>query len=623
MIDFIQDIPNIHRWFILGLVLLAVISYAWQKFSLELTSLMAIAAMLIFFHLFPLRDSLGNDIMTNDRLLSGLANPALITVLSLLVLGQAIVQTGALNEVANWILHLSRNSRFLSLGITFFVVITISAFLNNTPVVVIFIPIMAAMARGLSLSASKVMIPLSFASILGGMVTLIGSSTNLLVAGIVSDLGIGDMSFFEFSKPGLVLATIGFLYILFIAPYFLKDRTSLADEMAAVDEENQRHFVAQIDIGFESDLLGTLISKGHFEGFDDLTIRMVQRGERAYLPPYDEEMIIQPRDMLVLSGNRKDLMAFFAKHPDGLEKHFALAEELSDSDDEVEINQDMHIAEIVVAPASRVIGQTLSQIGFHREYQSVVLGIQRQTRLIRTRINDIRLAAGDVLLIIGKNEDILNLQQSKDLLLLEWSTEEIHAGKKAKLAASIFGGVIALSAAGILPIVTSSLCGVVLMLLTNCLNLRQAARALDMKIMLLIGTSIALGISMQETGAAQYLADAYVSLFEGAPPIVIMGALFILMVVLTDILSNNASAVLCTPIAVSIAVQLGVDPWIFIFAVIFACNSSFATPIGYQTNLMVMGPGHYTFADFMRSGIPITLLIWVGYMGYAKFVYGL
>ncbi|MCP5362175.1 MAG: SLC13 family permease [Hyphomicrobiales bacterium] len=610
-----------HMWFVLLLVLGAVFAYASEKISLEVASLVILTILMLVFHLFPYVGPDGEPILNNDMLLSGFATPALITVLCLLILGQAVVQTGALNEVANLILKLGRNNKVISVTVTLLIVISISGFLNNTPVVVIFIPIMAAIAKGLNISTSKVMIPLSFASILGGMTTLIGSSTNLLVAGIVRKLGYAPLGIFDIFYPGIVLALVGLLYLIVVIPFLLKPRQSLAKELAG--EAVDRQFVAQIEVTPDSEFINQALNNGCLKDFPELEVRMIQRGEHAFLPPYEEDIKLKSRDILIASAPRKALLAFFSKSQSGRERPLALVEEIHGDEAGINLEQDVQIAEIVVAPASRVIGQNLEQLGFHRQYHCVVLGIQRQSRMIRTKMSETRLAAGDVLLVMGKSEDLLALQEKKDFLLLEWSAGEIHWGKKGRIASMIFVGVVGLAAFKVAPIVITSLAGVAAVIMTRCVTLRQAARAIDMKILLVIGTSIALGIAMQETGGAALIARTFVEIMHGASPMVVMAGMFVVVAAITNVLSNNASAVLFTPIAINIAEQLGVDIRAFIFAVIFACNCSFATPIGYQTNLMVMGPGHYKFQDFLKTGIPLTILIAVTYIIFAKMVFGL
>ncbi len=601
-------------WVSLLLILLAIISYANDKIPLEITSITVISVLLIFFNFFPLLNEEGKEILTTQKLLLGFANPALISVLCLLVLGQALIQTGALNEVANFILKITHNNPVVSIGISLVFVMVISAFLNNTPVVVIFIPILAALSKSVGTSVSKVMIPLSFVSILGGMTTLIGSSTNLLVSGILVEMEQEPLNFFDFTLPGAIIACVGLFYVLFVLPRFLPDRASMAKSLALGDDNRQ--FVTQIEVTYDSNLVGMGLKEGTLDEFKGISIRMIQRGEHAFLPPYDEDMIIRPRDILIMSSLKKDLAEFYKQYPDGLEQKIK-----SDKGEETEVEAQINMAEIVISPTSNVIGRSLEDTEFHKEFNCLVLGIQRQARTIRSKITETKLASGDVLLVMGKKRDVLSLHESKDFLLMEWSTEEIHSEKNAGKAILIFSSAVALSAFGVMPITVAAFMGVALILLTKCLNMKQVAKSLDSKIVLLVSSSLALGTALQDTGGAEFIAMNVVTLMDGFSPIVIMAGLFVFMILLTNILSNNAAAVLFTPIALNLANQLNVDPQMFIFAVIFGCNCSFASPIGYQTNLLVMGPGHHKFSDFIRGGVPLTLIVMVTYIIFASIYY--
>lgn len=612
------DVQNIHMWFTIAMMVMAVIAYGREWLSMEVTSLLLISVLLVFFYNFPLYDESGSAVLDIDRLLIGFANPALISVLCLLVIGQAIVQTGALNEIASIILRFTRGNAFLALAASLLFVAIVSGFLNNTPVVVIFIPIMAAIAKGAGISASKVMIPLSYASILGGMTTLIGSSTNLLVSGILHDMGLPSLSFFDFTLPGLILMGVGLIYVTVIVPRLLPDRASL---VRSFREDDNRQFLAQFEISYRSDFAGKKLENGMFPGVDDITVKMVQRGEQAFLPPFDEQFTLRPRDVAMISAGKKELSEFFANNENVLSKYAAWSSRDPERNGDDEAQADLSMAEIVVSPSSKAVGKTLEQMRFYHKYKSMVLAVQRQSRTIRSKMTDSRLAPGDVLLVMGEAENIMSINHSGDFLLMEWSQEDFHSGSKAGLAALIFLCVVGLAAFGILPIVISALLGVAGVITTGCLNIRQAARALDMKIVLMVAASLALGTAMQATGGASYIAHGVISLLQGAAPIVVMSTLFLLMAALTNVLSNNAAAVLFTPIAINIAVQLGVNPMMFVFAVIFACNCSFITPIGYQTNLMVMGPGHHKFTDFIKAGIPLALIMWMTYSIYAFMVY--
>ncbi len=617
----IAALPNFHIWLTLIVIVLAVVLYAWDKIPLELSSVSIISVLLVLYHFFPYKEE-GKTIISSNAILSGFSNQALLAVMALLVVGQAVVRTGALNEVSNWILKLGRNNASISLIISLLVIASVSAVLNNTPVVVIFIPIIAALAKKLNVSASKVMIPVSYAAILGGMLTLIGSSTNLLVSGVLEHMGHKPLGFFEFTLPGAVLAAVGMIYVIFIVPKLLPDRTSLQNSVVGGDES--RKFVAQMEVDYGSKFVGHEMKGGGIKGFKDLTIRMIQRGEHAFLPPFDDSLVIRPRDILVVSGTKKELAQLYAKSSEDLANTSAVgnAEEAAASKEFSQPDSGVVMAEVVVAPAARIIGQNLEQVGFHHQYNCVVLGIQRQARIIRSRVTEIRLAAGDVLLVVGKHEDIMKLHETKDLLLLEWTAEEIHSGNKGILTAGIFAGIVSLSAFEIVPITISAFVGAGLLIAFGCINLRQAARAMDLKILLLIASSLALGLCLEETGAAKFVSGHMVAALQGASPTFVFGALFLLMAVFTNVLSNNANAVLFTPIAIGVATQLGLDPRPWVFAVIFASDCSYATPIGYQTNLLVMGPGHYKFIDYVRVGLPLVIIKWITAVAFFSWYYG-
>lgn len=620
--DFLLNIENIHMWFTLGIIGLAIILYTIDRIPLEITSVLIFSALLLFFYLLPLTGERGEVLIDTRTLFSGFANPALLAVISLLVVGQAVVQTGALNEIANIIVKMSRNHAFFSISISLLVVTIISAMLNNTPVVVIFIPILAAVAKHYDISVSKMMIPLSYSAILGGMTTLIGSSTNLLVSGTMQGMGLVPLGFFDFTIPGLVLASVGFIYILFVAPKLLPDRASMAKQMVGTGEE--RKFIAQIEVDRHADFAGKTLEENAFPGYPNISVRMIQRGEHAYLPPFEEHMTLQPLDLVIVSANRQDIADLLSRQPNAILQNTPGAAQVTDADEETNaVGSNVSMAEVIISPSSRMIGRNLEEIGFHHQHHCLVLGIQRQSRIIRSRLTEIRLAAGDVLLVMGKQQDIFSLQDSNDMLLLEWSTQEIHSGKKATSASIILAGVVGVAALDIVPIAISAFVGATAALLSGCLNLRQARRSIDSQIVLIVATSLALGTAMQATGGAQYIAKTIIDLFSGASPTTLMSVLFLLMVILTNILSNNASAVLFTPIAVGMAQQLGVSNLMFVTAVILACNCSFITPIGYQTNLLVMGPGHHKFSDFIRSGLPLALLMWITYTLFAPWYFGL
>jgi di/tricarboxylate transporter len=610
-------------WATFAIIVAAFAVYVSEKLPMELTSLGVVCALLVFFHFFPVPGPRGDNQLDAARILAGFANPALITVLALLVMGQGMIRTGVLERGAHWILdwsggHLNATAAIL---LSLATVATISAFVNNTPVVIIFIPIMQALARQFGQSVSKIMMPLSFVTILGGMTTLIGSSTNLLVNGALIEMEVPPFEFFDFTVPGLVLAAAGLFYAMVVAPRLLPDRAGMS---AALVDEDGRQFIAQITVAPDSELVGRSAPGGHFDALPDKTLRMVQRGERAILPPF-EDYIAAAGDVLVVAATRQAIARFAAEDPKPL--HANLGREDALAGDEAPGGRwqegSQALAEVMVTPASRMIGQTLPQIGFRYQTHCIVLGIQRRSRMIRQQMTDIRLEAGDVLLVQGRPRDIQALKASRDVVLLEWSAEELPALDHAKRASAIFLAAVVLAAVGAVPIAIAAMVGAVAMVATGVLNLRQAARALDRKILTAVAAALAMSVALLETGGAAFIAHGLARALAGLPPAVVLSLFFLVAALMTNFISNNAIAVLFTPIAVDLASELAVEPHVFAVAVVLAANCSFASPLGYQTNLLVMGPGHYRFADFARAGVPLVLLLWLAFSMFAPWYYGL
>ncbi len=619
--------PNFQMWLTYALILGALVLYALERAPMEVISIGVVCSLLVMFHLFPVPSVSGANRLDAARILQGFANPALVTVLALLVMGQGMVRAGVLDVVAKWVLKLGGGRQWRSIGLALIVATAVSAFLNNIPVVIIFIPIMQAMANRFANSPSKLMIPLSYAAVLGGMTTLVGSSTNLLVNSAMIELNVPPFSFFDFSIPGVVMALCGFFYVFLVAPRLLPDRASLTDRLL---DGSGKQFIAQLTVARQSPLVGKGAPGGLFASLPDMTIRMVQRGEEAILPPF-EGFAARPGDVLVVAATRKALTEALARDANLLHPDLQPQERPAKSDSKARTRTEgsspwdessQVVVEVMVAPASRLQGQTLRMVGFNHQTHCVVLGIQRRSRMIRTRMTDIRLEAGDVLLIQGAAADVNGLKLNRDVVLMEWSAEELPALTHARPAAVIFVITIGLAAAGLMPLVVATLSGAVAMVALGVLTVGQATRAVDARIVATIGAALALGVALQETGGAQYFAQGLVALFEGYGPAVVLSLFFLLVAGLSNIISTKTAAVLFTPIAIDIAQALGVEPQAFAVAVVFAANCSFASPLGYQTNLLVLGPGHYRFLDFARAGIPLIFLLWIVFTLFVPWWYG-
>ncbi len=624
--------PTIHMWTFLILTAVSVFFFVREKLPLEVTSIAILTVLLLVGQLFPIPDANGNNQISATILLAGFANPSLIAVLALLVMGQAMILTDSLRWITN--IFTTSNPKlvwFAIIGILIFVMV-VSAFMNNTPLVIITIPLIQVLVNSVSISASRIMIPLSYVAILGGMTTLIGSSTNLLVSSSMTDLGYAPLEFFDFVIPGAMLAAVGFVYVILVVPRLLSDRSSMVKALS-----DEKEFVAELDIAPDSKLIGIECQEGAFPDLKDLKMKLIQRGGHLILPPF-EGYSIEAGDIMIVAATRDSLMDLLSKHPGFLlsaeEEEIIQKKEDNDGEGgpvaETRTAETRVLAEVMITPASRMIDMSLEHAHFHQQFGAIVLGIQRRARVVRRRLGRIRLEAGDVLLVAGQYDLINALRDSSDFIVLSGSKKDMPVPRKAPIAAAVFLATITVAAAGIISIPAAAIMGAAMMIATGCLNIRQATRAIDRKIFLLVGSMLALGAALQASGGANFIADQILNMPFANSPLIMISILFLLVAFTTNVLSNNACAILFTPIAMNLAGSIEVPPdlqvdiaYIFAITVIFGANCSFASPIGYQTNLLVMGPGHYRFRDFLKAGIPLIFILWLTYIAIAKYYFGL
>lgn len=608
------DVQTLEMILVFGLIAVALYLYASERLAMEVTSLAVICVLMILFHFLPIVGDDGTPLLNAKTLLAGFANPAMMTVLSLLILGEGLSRTGALDEAASLVQSASKGNAHAAIGLALLMVCLVSAVLNNIPVVVLFIPIMQALAVRANRSAARYMMPLSFAAILGGMTTLIGSSTNLLVSSAMIELGEQGLSFFSFTIPGLVVAGAGMIYVVFILPNLLPDREGETD---AVKRE-AKQFTAQLVVQKGSRLDGMASDTGFFPELAPITILSIERGKESLRPPFDD-MALTPGDILIIAATRDELVKLHKEDPTALAPELMMDSAMARLIDAGApwTSGAQSVAEVMVTPTSRMAGRTLSQIGFRYRYDCIVIGVERRKRMARTRHTDIPLEPGDILLIQGQRSDILALRGSQEVVLMEWSAEDLPQAHHAKRAVTIFAGTIGAAATGLVPTEVATLTGAAAMVIVGALRAEDAIRAIDHKIILLIAAALALGAAMQVTGGAAFLSLILLWLLDGASPAIVLSGFFLLTAILANILSTKATAVLFTPIAVAIARDLNVPPEAFAVAVIFAANCSFASPVGYQTNLLVMAPGGYRFTDFVRVGTPLLIVCWLAFSFFA------
>ena len=627
MID--QVYANFHMWFVIALTFILLIFYVTQWLSLEVSSLIVLSSLLLFFHFFPFIGPEDNQVLDIGILLSGFSSPALIAVMCLLVVGEGIVRTGGLEDVGERIAGFGFHP-ILTLIFILICVVLLSAFINNTPVVLIFIPILQALSSKSSLSDSETMLPLSFAAIVGGMITIIGSSTNLLISTSLNKLGLRELTFFEITPFGILLASVALIYIFLILPLFLRNKENTIDK----SNDYGRQYISQFVVPIDSVLIGDVAKLGSFNSLGDIKVRFILRNDKIYYYPFNNYKI-DAGDTFIISATRKTLTEISSYHPGlfhppliyGLDLQKTRLREFQDSTESNDENKgkasDTIMVEGMVTPSSRMVGLSIDQFELQQSRKAVFVGIQRRSGMRDERMTDIRIQSGDVLLLKGTPEQVESLRPERDLVLISGTRGAIPNKTHAKRALLIFGLAIGLAASGLTSITVSAIAAATGMILTGCVNLSQATRALDRNIYLMVGTTLALGTAISLTGAASFISSLIINSLGDSSPIIILSTFFIVVALFTNILSNSACAILFTPIGVSLAVSLGIDPRIFAMTCLFACNCCFATPIGYQTNLMVMGPGQYQFSDFARAGLPLVFLLWLTFTFAAPFYWDL
>jgi len=602
-------LPDQHALAVLVLTVVALFLFTRERIPLETSSLIVLVLLTIGFEWFPYQD--GTQTLHTVDFFSGFGHEALVAVCGLMIVGHGLVRTGALEPVGRLLARLWSHSPQLSLLLTLVLAGLLSAIVNNTPVVVLLLPILVSASLRAGTSASGILMPMGLATLVGGMTTTIGTSTNLLVVSVAADLGLPRFGMFDFFVPAAIAGSLGILYLWLIAPRLLPERQT------ALTDTSPRIFSAQLNIPEESVADGRTLAELLEKTGSEMRIKRIQRGESVLLPLPD--VTIRAGDQLIL----EDTPAQLKEYEQVLGAMLYSGDSVVDEDHPLEA-KDQQLAEIVVVQGSPLVNRTLNASHFTDRYQLASLALQQAGRLVHTLhkdIGDIRLQVGDILLVQGAREQLAQIKRDGDLLVLD-ATADLPSTKKASLALLIMGLVIVTAAAGLLPIAVSAVAGALLMLLSGCLAWRDVGNALSTAVIMIVVVSLALGMALTKTGATVWLADLYLALTAGLAPDVILSGLILLMAVLTNIISNNAAAVIGTPVAISIASTLGLPAEAFVLAVLFGANMSYATPMAYKTNLLVMNAGGYSFGDFVRIGLPLTLVMWLALSWLLPRLYG-
>ena len=576
-------------WFISLILALTIFLLITEKIPIDVTAVGLLVVLM------------ATGILDPAEALGGFANPAVITVGSMFMLSRGLMRTGALALVSEKMIEYSQGKDKRILIMAMLGTAIPSAFLNNTPVVVLFVSIIMSVCCEYGLSPSRYLIPVSFSSITAGTCTLIGTSTNIIVSDLSLKYGYGGIQMFELTSLGALIAVVVIALLFFLAPLFMPQHKAPVCELKG---EAAPRYLAELSVNPEGRLVGNEPQSFLSEEYPSIELFEVIRGSFIHLPDR-EKVIAAPADILFVKGTVNDLIAILHE---GVVDLAHKVEELNfRAHDENSL-----IVELIIPPESGLIGEQPIEANLQTELGIQFIAVKRKgIHYTRQKLRNLKLSIGDVLLIHCSRDKLDELRNNPDVIVLEDIHHRIINKKKAPIALIIFAAMVAAASSGLMNIVTAAVTAVFLMIITKCLQLRDAYRSLDVKVLLLIIGTIALGTAMEKTGAAKLYAGAFLAPFKGQSPSLILTAFILLTSIITHIISNNATAVLLLPIAISTALSLNVDPRPFIIGICFGASCCYASPLGYQTNLLVYGPGGYRFTDFLKLGIPLVLVTWL------------
>ena len=569
---------------LLGIVVFMIVAFVREWLPVDLVALISLALLLLF------------GIINPEEAVSGFSNPAVITILMMFILSQALVQSGAIAKLGHQIATMTGQSRQTASVVLLVVVGVLSAFINNTVAVAVFLPVAVHLAHHFRFSPSKILMPLSFAAIMGGTATLVGTSTNLLVKAIAEDYGVAEITMFEFMTLGGVLFVVGIAYNILVPMRYLPDResSSLTQKYRLTD------YLTELRVSHNSPLIGRTVLEEHIAERFRLTVLEIHRGERVIAENL-RNTGLRRDDILIVEGAVEDIVSFREQ------KGLLLLTDVKLDDDELSAHNTI-LVEMQLSPTSRLVGKNLKEINFRRTFGCFVLALGRTGERIRKKLGKIPLKQWDTLLIFGPRARIEAIYQTPDFVPLGELDIPIRLARFWWIDVAIIPIVVGLAALGWMSILKASLLGAVAVLAMRRLSTRQAYQGVDWSVIFLLAATVPLGIAMKNTGLADMIGSSLSHLGEQVGPTMLLAILFAATALLTSFFSNNATAILMVAIAVSTASKLGIDAKPLVMAVAYAASTCFMTPIGYQTNAMVLTPGNYRFTDFVKFGLPLNIL---------------
>jgi len=572
---------------LVGIIVIAAIGmFVWGKVRIDIIALCVLVALFVL------------DLIGPEQVLYGLANQATVTIASMFIISEGLVRTGLVEWTARRLDRLAGKTELRLMLVLSLTAAILSAFIINAAIVAIFIPVAMVLARSRKIAASRVLIPLSYASQFGGVCTIVGSSTNLIVNSIIVNNGLEPFGFFEFLPLGLAMVGAGTVYLAAVGHWLLPVRKGEAEQ---VDKYRLVDYLAELQVTEKSPLLGQTWETSKVGNETKVDLANLLRGTKAVARP--SRTIIKVDDILLLHGNVEQILEIESKYGLKLLKDARVKDQALSS-------HNMKISEVLIPPGSNLIGRFLQEAAFFRRHRLMILAIQRRGKTLRERLSDIKLKENDTVLLQGDKGDIAHIMNSPNAIVTNELTDLYLRRNRAILALAVVLAVVALTTLNVMPIMLAAILGAVAMVVTQCLNIEEAYKAIDWKIIFLLAGVLPLGLALQQSGATLWLADHVLEPLAGHGPVMLLAALYFITAVLTEAMSNNAAAAILAPIAFSAAATLNIDPRPLLIAITFAASTSFATPIGYKTNTMIYSPGGYRFTDFTKIGVPLNFVFW-------------